>query len=311
MGMSLTLNAIAQSDRIAFSSTQDDAEYEIFSRREDGSGERTLTDLNLPDDRPSICPDGRAYVFDRYPQSTPYTWDIMRVGHDGTGLTNLTNTEWVNENDPDCGSPVNGVFRILYVRSETCPPEPVNPDNTNEIYLRNIDGSGTPVQLTNNCCDDREPAWCGASVIFASNRDPDDPESCNCQEDYDIYTMSASGQGVVNRTNDPGDMDRYPSCDPLGTKFAWAHDDGALNGGLNIHTMNLDGSSPDTLPTGNDTDEIEPTWAPSGTVLAYTKQTASYEEIRLINAEGDDDMLWASGSAHFGSPDWGPGVLPP
>jgi Tol biopolymer transport system component len=311
MGVSLTFGAWAQSTRIAFSSTQN-GDYEIYSRREDGTGERQLTNFVRPDDRPSICPDGRAYVFDRYPESTPYTWDIMFVGQDGTGLTNLTNTEWINENDPDCGSPVDGVFRILYVRSETCPPEPVLTDNTNEIYLRNIDGSGTPVQLTDNCCDDREPAWCGASVIFASNRDPNDPESCDCQETYDIYTMSDGGTGVVNRTNDT-DEDRYPSCDVLGTKFAWAHDDGAINGYLNIHTMNIDGSSPETLPTGNDWNEIEPTWAPSGTVLAYTKQYENSEDqIWMINADKTANTAWAfGGSVHFGSPDWGPAVLSP
>jgi Tol biopolymer transport system component len=66
LGMSMTMSARAQSDRIAFSSTKD-GEYEIYSRREDGSGERRLTHLDLPDQRPSICPDGQEYVFDKYP----------------------------------------------------------------------------------------------------------------------------------------------------------------------------------------------------------------------------------------------------
>jgi hypothetical protein len=43
--------------------------------------------------------------------------------------------------------------------------------------------------------------------------------------------------------------------------------------------------------------------------FSSTRTDADYE-IR-IKYDGTQDTPWASGSAHFGSPDWGPGVLPP
>jgi WD40 repeat protein len=121
-------------------------------------------------------------------------------------------------------------------------------NETDEIYVKNADGSGL-TRLTNNTADDMSPAWSpdGRRLAFVSNRDGK----------YDIYLMNADGSGQTNLTNHP-DGDRGPVWSPDGNAIAFVSD---RDGNEEIYVMNANGSGPTQL-TDNTADDWSPAWRP-------------------------------------------------
>jgi len=205
-----------------------------------------LTDHELADRHPSICADGRK----------------------------ITETEDVNNFDPDCGPVTASPFWIVFVRDGD---GDIETTDDNEVCKIKSDGTGF-AQLTDNDDDDTEPVWCGSSVIaFASNR----------SGNYEIYTMDVNGGSVLNRSNLSGE-NRTPACKLDGSKIAWAHKP-AL-GNFDIWTMDADGSDQGNLDTGS-LDDMEPSWAPSGSQIIYTVFGSSYRSLYITNADGEGDPV--------------------
>jgi Tol biopolymer transport system component len=289
--------ARADSSRIVYASTKPDYEMEVWIAAEDGDPETQLTDYTYPDDHPSICPDGRKIVFDSYRQADPYTLDLVVMNSTGTSQTNITETEDINDFDPDCGPVTSDVFWIVFVRDED---GNLTTTDDNEICKIKSDGTGFE-QLTDNDDDDTEPVWCGNDLIaFASDRGGN----------YEIYTMDGSGGNVTN-VSDKGSENRTPACyiHPTSTRIAWAHQP-AL-GNFNIWTMNSDGTDQFDLDTGS-SDEMEPSWAPAGTQIIYTRFGSTLRKIYVKNADGTGSESLFKGDSQFNydSPDWGAAVLP-
>ncbi|HEX5689214.1 MAG TPA: DPP IV N-terminal domain-containing protein [Roseiflexaceae bacterium] len=125
----------------------------------DGSGQRQLTTEMQAGAPPAWSPDGSRLLLAAYQQ-----WgnsEVYRIQADGSGLTNLTNNEWINDTSP-AWSP-DGT-RIAFESNRHKGAE-------QEIYLMNADG-GEAVRLTDNSALDTGISWSpdGAQIAFASNR---------------------------------------------------------------------------------------------------------------------------------------------
>jgi len=72
-----------------------------------------------------------------------------------------------------------------------------------------------------------------------------------------------------------------------------------------VFTMNSDGSGLTNLTSGGgDYGDDGPVWSPDGTKITYTRRD---QEIRVMNEDGSDDVLVASGQG----PDWQPIINQP
>ena len=117
----------------------------------DADGSHPLRLATSSDTRPAWSPDGTKIVFSRQDGDN---WDIYRVGADGTGLTNLTNSP-AADLDP-VWSPDGSQIAFSSDRS-----------GDREIYVVRVDGAGL-VRLTHAPGLDDQPQWSpdGSRIAF-------------------------------------------------------------------------------------------------------------------------------------------------
>ena len=148
--------------RIAFSSTRDGG-WEIYVMNADGSDATRLTDHPRFEWQHAWSLDGRRIAFTRTRDRSGYTndgtGDICVVNADGSGLTNLTESQGWNRSpswSPD--------GRHIAFSSDR--------DENWEIYIMNADGSGV-TRLTESQGSDDSPSWSpdGSRIAFSSDRD--------------------------------------------------------------------------------------------------------------------------------------------
>ncbi len=200
--------------RIAFVSTMEDLNGEIYVRDFAGGGPVRLTNDAFLDDDPAWSPDGSKIVFTSNRNSNN---DVFVMNVDRTGLNNLTS------NQPDDRRPAwspDG-SKIAFES---------NRGGNWEVYVMNADGTN-PKNLSGNTFHDGDPAWSpdGSKIAFESNRGGN----------HEVYVMSADGTDQTRLTNDPG-WDDQPAWSPDGSKIAFTSTrDG---GNSDIFMMNPDGS---------------------------------------------------------------------
>ena len=71
-----------------------------------------------------------------------------------------------------------------------------------EIYVINADGTGTPVQVTNNSLEEFEPAISPNGTRVAFIRNSPDPAGNN----QDVWIANADGTGVANQPHRRRDL---------------------------------------------------------------------------------------------------------
>jgi Tol biopolymer transport system component len=217
--------------RIAFTSNRD-GNPEIYVINADGSNPANLTNNPANDSSPAWSPDGSriAFVSDR--DGNPQIYSMSAA--DGASVTRHTsntfadtNPVWSRDGRLAYLSAQNG-FSDLWIIETTGPralttnekvsgpvwspnnqriayvgESPVNSGNE-EVFSIRADGSDK-VQYTVNSGKVRGITWSpgGVWLVYA------DDSSGN----FDLYTIRASGIGVVRLTNNPG-MDVYPVFQP-------------------------------------------------------------------------------------------------
>ncbi len=214
----------ADGTKIAFVSDRSGS-WAIYTMNSDGSGvSDPLAVLSgAYDGHPSWDPDASKIAYDN-------SGDIYIINTDGSGNSNLTNSaSFPKETDPDWSPDGN---RILYSS---------NKDFDYDIYVMDVSGSSTSVNLTLNSAQDQKPSWSpdGEKIAFSTNKDGN----------YEIYVMNSDGTSQVNFTNNQ-DGDSYPSWSADGSRIAYVRNN-------NIYAVESDGSASGSLLI---MDAAEPSW---------------------------------------------------
>jgi uncharacterized repeat protein (TIGR01451 family) len=133
-------------------------------------------------------------------------------------------------------------------------------ENTAQVALTNTDPN--PANNTSNTI---ATSIVTRDVVFVSNR----------SGNADIWAMYADGAAAVNITANAA-CDRFPAWSPDGSKIAFASNrdrfGSSCGGNMEIYVMDADGTDVTRITTAPYSD-VQPTWSPDGSRLAYSSQT--------------------------------------
>ena len=110
-------------------------------------------------------------------------------------------------------------------------------------------------------------------IVFSSNRDGD----------WDIYSMDANGDNLLQLTDHPA-ADEYPACSPDGRRIAFTSERGITH---DLYVMDSDGDNVIRL-THDNFFESRPSWSPDGTRIAFSafRFVVGNSEIYAMDADG-------------------------
>lgn len=270
--------------KLAFGSNRE-GNYEIYLMDEDGANVRRLTNTLAPDNHPSFSPDGTrlAFVSSRDGRNAVY---LMNA--DGSNVTKFTDSA-TDAADPVWSPDGTRLAFTVYTNSITY---------GTEIYVANVDGTGAPVNVTNNAGEDFAPAWSpdGKRLAFTSRRD---------NGTYSVYVMNADGTGVRRVVEG---YSREPSWSPDGTKLAYMAEGEQVGG--DIYVVNVDGTGKKLLSGERAfTYDVTPVWSPDGARIAFASNrdnNAGNYEIYVMNADGTGQTRVTNNTAHESFPVWQP-----
>src|SRR5919201_914632 len=137
-------------------------------------------------------------------------------------------------------------------------------------------------------------------LAFRSDRDGD----------AEIFTMSATGEGPVNLTDNEGISDLQPAWSPDGQRIAFVRRR-PETARPDLFVMNADGSAPDQLTTqGIGSADRSPAWSPDGARIAFVSdRDGGFPELYLMNADGSGVRRITVNSFVDGNPTWSPDGL--
>ncbi len=165
-----------------------------------------------------------------------------------------------------------------------------------EIFIMNGDGSGTPVNITNDPADDRTPAWSpdGSRIAFSSTRGGTAP---------DVYVMNADGSGVVRLSN--ALVGQEPTWSPDGKRVAFSGFDGTSS---DIYVVNANGTGLQKLTPTAGANEYHPSWAPRGGRIAYSRREwgSANSDIYTMGTDGSRSTRLTTDPARDMEPAWSP-----
>ncbi|HEY5977987.1 MAG TPA: hypothetical protein VIT85_09040 [Solirubrobacterales bacterium] len=211
----------------------------IYVMDADGGGARRLTTGAAIDGNPTISPNGRVVVFDRY-ELGPRRSHLWAVNIDGTGLRQLT--EGPNDESDPVFTPSGK--RIVFTGNAD---QDARSDRS-DIWAMAPDGSDQKV-LVDGVRNESEPdvSPTGRSIVFASNR----------IHGPNLFIANAKGKRVRAVTHSKGDCFRgrcylTPVFSPDGRHLATT-DGGRYSDSLTV--MRIDGSRQKTFDSGGTEEE--------------------------------------------------------
>ena len=130
-------------------------------------------------------------------------------------------------------------------------------------------------------------------IVFSSNRDGD----------WDIYSMDANGDNLLQLTDHPA-SDEYPAGSPDGRRIAFTSERGLTH---DLYVMDSDGSNVIRL-THDNFYESRPSWSPDGTRIAFGafRFVVGNSEIYAMDADGNNLTRLAEHKWHDVAPSWSP-----
>lgn len=248
--------------RIAFTSTREDRDQEIWVMYQDGSGAKRLT--NSPgEDRPgTFSPDGTKISFHsaRFPVTPGVghsSLEVMVMNADGSNPVRMTNNTF--QDSFAHWSPNGDRIAFTTSRDTTFAPDGT-PTFNFEIYSlvpvdANNDGNAdVQTRITNSPGEDSHAHWSpdASQIVFHSRRNatPAEPGI------IEIYRASSTnGSNAVRLTNDTV-FDAFPVWSPDGQKIAWSREFPS-----EVFTMNASNGNQKTNITNEPADDTRCDWA--------------------------------------------------
>jgi len=214
------------------------------------------------------------------------------------------------------------------------------PDDNNEIYVVNADGTGL-LRLTNREGRDLGPVWSPDATKIAFYAHSVDETM------WSIHVMDADGGNLTRLTDVLGVHDDSPTWSPDGAQiaFARAYPDqsfrselwvmnadgtdqrqiGSTDGGgpdwspdgsriafhsdrsgdFQLYAMDPDGAGLQRLTTSGARD-LWPAWSPDNAKIAFESTRDGNFEIYVVNADGTEPRRLTSNTALDVNPDWSP-----
>lgn len=273
-----------RADQLAFDSDRT-GNYELFVMNRDGTEPRQLTSNAEWDSFwPRISPDRRTLLFHRAPKGvhdTNYAEQSLWIVHaDGTGLCRLRDAgedgwgfsghaEW----SPD------GTQLTLFGGARSNP----------QVFITDARGR-QPRQVTSRGGTNIDPAWSpdGKTIVFVGC-----PESFCTENDYEIYTVPATGGTATRLTNNAlRDHDPYFSRD--GSQIAWLQRTRATAnlgvGSWGILLMNADGTAQRTVIDDGEINS-KPHWGADGALYFHRMEFSREKRFRLFRIQPDGSNL--------------------
>ncbi|MHB8628524.1 MAG: TolB family protein [Aggregatilineales bacterium] len=133
-------------------------------------------------------------------------------------------------------------------------------------------GQSSPIRLTNDAKDDRDPAWShdGTRIAFASNRDGN----------WELYIMTVA-TGAIQRLTYTQGYEGHPVWSPDDKFIAY---EGYVSNNLDIWVVPSDGSTEPQRLTQNAAPDFAPAWSPgAGRDIAYVSLRDGSPQIYDLN----------------------------
>lgn len=138
-----------------------------------------------------------------------------------------------------------------------------------QICLMNADGSGRD-QLTDFDATSFYASLSpdGQTIYFVSRQNGA----------FDIYSMNLNGRGIERLTDGIGTL-YAPELSPNGERILFT------NHGNGIWIMRADGKNPHAI---TQRDDIDPTWSPDGSMIAFASSRSGDRQLFIMNADGSN-----------------------
>jgi Tol biopolymer transport system component len=246
----------AEGTRIAFVSTRDDTDGDIFRMDASGNDETNLTNNPATDTSPAWFPTDTKLAFVSNRTDSQNTTDnelyVMTLDENANPLGNLQRIITNAASDEQPAVSPNGMM-IAFAS---------NRDGDFEIYVMKANAresrTNRPINFTNNTVSDTNPDWSpnGQRIVFDSERSGSSTER-------EIVVMNADGTGQKLLTNNSFD-DIDPVFSPDGRRIAFESTRaGQFNPGFrDIFRTRADGANQFNLTNTDDTD-ANPSWQPN------------------------------------------------
>ena len=242
-------------DRIAFFSTRNADQTDIYIMNADGSNVQRLTaDGGL---WATWSPDGRRIAYTNCTSLTCFTY-VLNDNGSQKNIISEKDAAWA------AWSPDGSRFAFTSDR-----------DGDDEIYVMDLDG-GNQTRLRGSPALDSFPAWSpdGTQIAFVTDR----------AGNHEIYVMNADGFSQRRLTNSSA-RDTLPAWSPDGTKILFQSD---RDGDDEIYIMEADGTNLRQLTFNNDFDS-SPSFSPDGTkILFHSRRDVGSAHLYVMNADGTD-----------------------